>query len=123
MHKIKCVDDIERLRKDLVLSKELLVELEKDLHVVHEWSDMDEECDFFDFNTDDFGYGYIAVLEGEDGLKEYEDIGLTGGLEEVVPETSDEYLLDSEQWTRIVVVYNDSFSLILWMPENKCLKK
>ena len=119
MYKIKCVDDIERLRKDLVLSKELLVELEKDLHVVHEWSDMDEECDFFDFNADDFGYGYIAVLEGEDGLKEYEDIGLTGGLEEVVPETSDEYLLNSEQWTRIVVVCNDSYSMILWFNKLK----
>ena len=32
MHKIKCIDDIESLRNDLVLSKEMLEELEKDLH-------------------------------------------------------------------------------------------
>ncbi len=119
MHKIKCIDDIESLRKDLVLSKELLEELEKDLHVVHEWSDMDEECDFLDFNADDFGYGYIAVFKAGDGPKEFEEIGLTNGLKEVVPETLDEYLFDSEQWTRQVIVYNDSFSMILWFNKLK----
>lgn len=118
MHKIKCIDDIESLRKDLALSKELLEELEKDLHVVHEWSDMDEECDFSDFSADDFGYGYIAVLKAQDGPKEFEEIGLTNGLTELVPETSDEYLFDGEQWTRQVIVYNDSFSMILWVPSN-----
>lgn len=115
MHKIKCVDDIESLRKDHVLSKELLEELEKDLHIVHEWSDMDEECDFSDFNAGDFGYGYIVVLKAQDGPKEYEDIGLTNGPNEIVPETADEYLLNGEQWIRQVVVYNDSFSMILWI--------
>lgn len=116
MHKIKSMNDIECLRNNSALPEKLLEELENDLHVVHEWSDMDEGCEFLNFNADDFGYGYIAVLEATDGPKEFEDIGLTDGLKEVVPETSEEYLLNGEQWTRQVVVYNDSFSMILWMP-------
>ncbi|MHC1715182.1 MAG: hypothetical protein AB9858_06315 [Acidaminococcaceae bacterium] len=76
---------------------------------------MVEECDFSDFNVDDFGYEHIVFLKAQDEPKEFEDIGLTNGLEEVVPETSDEYLLDGEQWTKQVVVYNDSFNMNLWV--------
>ena len=116
MEVIKRIGDIEKLKKEGKLPDELIEKIEDDLHIIHEWSDMDEECCFEDFDADDFGYGYIAIFEGEKEKQDYEKIGLTGGLEEITPETVEEQLIGGRKWSRLVVVYNDSYSMILWLP-------
>ena len=116
MEVIKRIGDIEKLRKERKLPNELIEKIEDDLHIVHEWSDMDEECCFEDFDADDFGYGHIAIFDGTEEKQDYEKIGLTGGLEEITPETVEEQLIGGIKWSRLVVVYNDSYSMILWLP-------
>ena len=116
MKEIKRIDDIEKLKKEGKLPNELIEKIEDDLHIVHEWSDMDEECCFEDFDADDFGYGHIAIFDGTEEKQDYEKIGLTGGLEEITPETVEEQLIGGIKWSRLVVVYNDSYSMILWLP-------
>ena len=118
MKEIKRIGDIEKLKKEGNFPNELIEKIEDDLHIVHEWSDMDEECCFEDFDADDFGYGHIAIFEGEEGKQDYEKIGLTGGLEEIAPETVEEQLIGGIKWSRLVVVYNDSYSMILWLPSS-----
>ena len=116
MEEIKRIGDIERLKKERNFPNELIEKIEDDLHIVHEWSDMDEECCFDDFDADDFGYGHIAIFDGTEEKQDYEKIGLTGGLEEITPETVEEQLIGGIKWSRLVVVYNDSYSMILWLP-------
>ena len=116
MKEVKRMGDIERLRIEGKFTDELLEKIEEDLHVVHEWSDIDEECCFEDFDADDFGYGHIAILDGTEEKQDYEKIGLTDGLEEITPETVEEQLISGTKWTRLVVVYNDSYSSIIWLP-------
>ena len=116
VEEVKCMGDVEKLRKEEKLPNELIEKLEEDLHIVHEWSDMDEECCYEDFDADDFGYGHIAIFGGKEEKQDYEKIGLTGGLEEITPETVEERLIGGVKWTRLVVVYNDSYSMILWLP-------
>ena len=118
MEEIKCISDIEKLKKEGNFPDELIKKIEDDLHIVHEWSDMDEECCFDDFDADDFGYGHIAIFEGTEEKQDYEKIGLTGGLEEITPETVEEQLIEGIKWSRLVVVYNDSYSMILWLPSD-----
>ena len=116
MEEIKCISDIEKLKKEGNFPDELIEKIEDDLHIIHEWSDMDEECCFEDFDADDFGYGHIAIFDGTEEKQDYEKIGLTGGLEEITPETVEEQLIGGRKWSRLVVVYNDSYSMILWLP-------
>ena len=116
MEEIKRIGDIEKLKKEGKLPDELIEKIEDDLHIIHEWSDMDEECCFEDFDADDFGYGHIAIFDGTEEKQDYEKIGLTGGLEEITPETVEEQLIGGRKWSRLVVVYNDSYSMILWLP-------
>ena len=71
-----------------------------------------------DFDADDFGYGHIAIFDGTEDKQDYEKIGLTGGLEEITPETVEEQLIGGIKWSRLVVVYNDSYSMILWLPSS-----
>ena len=118
MEEIKRIGDIERLKKEGNFLNELIEKIEDDLHIVHEWSDMDEECCFEDFDADDFGYGHIAIFDGTEEKQDYEKIGLTGGLEEITPETVEEQLIGGIKWSRLVVVYNDSYSMILWLPSS-----
>lgn len=118
MKEVKRMGDIERLRIEGKFTDELLEKIEEDLHVVHEWSDIDEECCFEDFDADDFGYGHIAILDGTEEKQDYEKIGLTDGLEEITPETVEEQLIGGIKWSRLVVVYNDSYSMILWLPSS-----
>lgn len=118
MEEIKRIGDIEKLKKEGKLPNELIAKIEDDLHIVHEWSDIDEECCFEDFDADDFVYGHIAVFDGKEEKRDFEKIGLTGGLEEITPETVEEQLISGEKWTRLVVVYNDSYSMILWLPSS-----
>ena len=116
MEEVKCISDIEKLKKGGKLPNELIEKIEDDLHIVHEWSDMDEECCFEDFDADDFGYGHIAIFDETEEKQDYEKIGLTGGIEEITPETVEEQLIGGIKWSRLVVVYNDSYSMILWLP-------
>ena len=116
MEEIKRIGDIEKLKKEGNFPNELIEKIEDDLHIVHEWSDMDEECCFEDFDADDFGYGHIAIFDGTEEKQDYEKIGLTGGLEEITPETVEEQLIGGIKWSRLMVVYNDSYSMILWIP-------
>ena len=116
MEEVKRIGDIEKLRKEGKFPDDLIGKIENDLHIVHEWSDMDEECCFEDFDADDFGYGHIAIFDGTEEKQDYEKIGLTGGPEETTPETVEERLIGGEKWNRLVVVYNDSYSMILWLP-------
>ena len=116
MEEVKRIGDIEKLKKEGKLPNELIDKVEDDLHIVHEWSDMDEECCFEDFDADNFGYGHIAILDGTEEKQDYEKIGLTDGLEEITPETVEEQLIGGIKWSRLVVVYNDSYSMILWLP-------
>ena len=116
MEEVKCIGDIEKLREEGNFPKKLIEKVEEDLHIVHVWSDMDEECCFEDFDADDFGYGHIAIFDGKEEKHDYEKIGLTGGREEITPETVEERLIGGLKWTRLVVVYNDSYSMILWLP-------
>ena len=118
MEEVKRIGDIEKLRKEGKLPNELIEKVEDDLHIVHEWSDMDEECCFEDFDADDFGYGHIAIFDGTEDKQDYEKIGLTGGLEEITPEIVEERLIGGIKWCRLVVVYNDSYSMILWLPSD-----
>ena len=118
MEEVKRIGDIEKLRKEGKLPNELIEKVEDDLHIVHEWSDIDEECCFEDFDADDFGYGHIAIFDGTEEKQDYEKIGLTGGLEEITPETVEEQLIGGIKWSRLVVVYNDSYSMILWLPSS-----
>ena len=118
MEEIKRIGDIEKLKKEGKLPNELIAKIEDDLHIVHEWSDIDEECCFEDFDADDFGYGHIAILDGTEEKQDYEKIGLTDGLEEITPETVEEQLIGGIKWSRLVVVYNDSYSMILWLPSS-----
>ena len=118
MEVVKRICDIERLKKEGNFPNELIEKIEDDLHVVHEWSDIDEECCFEDFDADDFGYGHIAIFEGEEEKQDYEKIGLTGGLEEITPETVEEQLIGGVKWIRLVVIYNDSYSMIIWTPNS-----
>ena len=118
MEEVKCMRDIEKLRKEGKLPYELIEKIEEDLHIVHEWCNIDEDCCFEDFDADDFGYGHIAIFDGAEEKQDYEKIGLTGGLEEITPETVEEQLIGGVKWTRLVVVYNDSYSMILWLPSD-----
>ena len=118
MEEIKRIGDIERLKKEGNFPNELIEKIEDDLYIVHEWSDMDEECCFDDFDADDFGYGHIAIFDGTEEKQDYEKIGLTDGLEEITPETVEEQLIGGIKWSRLVVVYNDSYSMILWLPSS-----
>ena len=118
MEEVKRIGDIEKLKKEGKLPNELIEKVEDDLHIVHEWSDMDEECCFEDFDADNFGYGHIAIFDGTEDKQDYEKIGLTGGLEEITPETVEDWLIGCIKWRRLVVVYNDSYSMILWLPSD-----
>lgn len=116
MLKIKCVQDIYTLSKGKVLSQNLLDHIMKDLHCIHAWADYENLYDFDSYNTDMTDNGYIAVLEGTETQKELEDeIGLTGGLKQTIPEEVKIVKIDKDEWRRVLVVYNNSYAMILWI--------
>ena len=116
MLKVKCVQDIHTLGENKVLSQKLLDYLEKDLHCIHAWADYDHLYAFDSYNTDMTDNGYIAVLEGCETQKELEEeIGLTGGLEQTIPEEVKIVKIDKDEWRRVLVIYNNSYAMILWI--------
>lgn len=71
---------------------------------------------FDTYHTDMTDNGYIAVLEGTEKKEELEEgIGLTGGFEETIPEAVNLHYFGSEKWCRVLVIYNDSYAMILWI--------
>ena len=116
MNKIHCVADIQELEQTHSIPAEQIDLLYRDLKVVYDWSVPDQEVTFEDFSTEDYDYGYIAVLDGTETTAELErELGLTGGYAGTTPEVATNYYWGEEKWTRVVVIYNDSYSMVLWI--------
>ena len=113
---VKCYRDLEELSQGGQLHALLVQQLEEDLRVIHEWADEDREYSFSNFHTDALQCGYIAILECADDAEELETLGVSGGLDGLVPETEEWYQFNQIEWVRLVVIYNDSYSMIFWMP-------
>ena len=78
--------------------------------------DEDDEDTLEEFDTDYTGNGYIAILDGSESIEVIEGkLGLTGGLDEVIPESAENFFIGSDKWSRVIVIYNDSFGMILWL--------
>lgn len=112
---VKCYRDFEDLSQGGQLHALFVQQLEEDLRVVHEWADEVQEYSFSDFHTDVLQCGYIAILECAEDAKELEALGVSGGLDGLVPETEEWYQFNQTEWVRLVVIYNDSYSMIFWM--------
>ena len=116
MLKIKCLKDIEKLKEEHALPSELTDFLLHDLHSVHRWADYDHLYDFETYHTDMTDNGYIAILDGTENKEELEqEIGLTGGYENTIPEAVNLHKFGPDKWCRVLVIYNDSYAMILWI--------
>lgn len=114
MIEIRCLKDIKRIEKQI--QRELVDKLLTDLLVIKESSDEDDEYTLEEFNTDYTGNGYIAILDGSESAEVIEGkLGLTGGLDEVIPESVENFFIGSDKWSRVIVIYNDSYGMILWL--------
>ena len=116
MKKIQCIADIRALEQSHSVPAELIEHIFQDLKVVYEWSVPDQEVTFEDFHTDEYDYGYIAILEGTESTEELErELSLTGGYENTTPESAEIYHWGTDKWVRVIVIYNDSYSMVLWI--------
>jgi len=116
MLKIKCLKDIDKVKKEGVLPPKLTEFLIHDLHSVYVWADYDHQYDFETYNTDMTDYGYIAILDGTEKKEELEkELGLTGGYENTIPEAVNLHRFGRDKWCRVLVIYNDSYAMILWI--------
>jgi hypothetical protein len=77
-----------------------------DLRVIHEWNDEDQEYSFEEFHTDVFHCGCIVIFKTLEDI-EMEELGVSGGVKELIPETMELHQLRKEQWLRMNVVYKD----------------
>lgn len=123
MIEIKCIKDIEVLKAIEGIPALLVEMITEDLVILKKWSDEDDEVSMEEFNTDDFGYGYIVVLEGNESAEEIKNVGLTEGLEGTIPEAAYSYFIDGEKWTRAIVIYNDSYSMSFWLRNSNIFSK
>ena len=115
MFKVKCYKDILTLEANNSVPARIISMLKEELVRVKEWCDEFSETSLEEFHTDDYDFGYIAIFEGNETDKEIEDIGLYDGLEAILPEVAYNYFIDGEKWTKIIVVYNDSYSMSVWL--------
>ena len=116
MNKIQCVADIQELERTHSIPPEQIDLLYRDLKAIYDWAVPDQEVTFEEFFTEDYDYGYIAVLEGTETTEELErELGLTGGYTGTTPEAATNYYWGGEKWTRVIVIYNDSYSMLLWI--------
>ena len=115
MIEIKCFKDIEAIKANDSIPEELVEMINEDLVIIKKWSDEDDEVSMDDFNAEDFGYGYIVILEGNETDEDIKELGLSDGLAGVVPEAAYSYFIKGTKWTRIVVVYNDSYTMSFWL--------
>ena len=72
MLKIKCLKDIEKVKKEQILPPELTEFLLHDLHSIFIWADYEHLYDFTTYHTDMTDNGYIAVLDGTENTEELE---------------------------------------------------
>ena len=115
MIKVKCVKDISDLESNKTIPDSIIAMLKEELVRVKEWCDEFDETSLEEFNADDYDFGYIAIFEGNETDQEIEAIGLSDGLEAILPEAAYNYFIDGEKWTKIIVVYNDSYSMSMWL--------
>ena len=116
MIEVKCMTDVQSLNNKN-LPAELVEYIAIDLKTIKEWSDYDKEYTLENYNTDYTGNGEIVILDGTETVKELEEnIGLTGGLDATIPEAVDLCEFDGVVWRRILVIYNDSYANIIWIP-------
>ena len=116
MIKIKCLGDIEELVMEHTYPTPLTDMLYHDIEALHEWADYDHTTTLEEFYADDFDFGYIAILNGTESTQELEDgIGLTGGYTSTIPEAVNNHYWGGDKWSRVLVIYNDSYSMILWI--------
>ena len=115
MIKVKCYKDILSLEVNKAVPDRLITMLKEELVRIKSWSDEFNETSFEEFHTDDYDYGYITIFEGTETDQEIEDIGLTDGLEAILPEAAYNFYFDGEKWTKIIVIYNDSYSMSVWL--------
>ena len=115
MIKVKCLKDILDLESNKTIPDSIIAMLKEELVRVKEWCDEFDETSLEEFHTDDYDFGYIAIFEGNETDQEIEAIGLSDGLEAILPEAAYNYFIDGEKWTKIIVVYNDSYSMSVWL--------
>lgn len=115
MLKVKCYKDILTLEANNSVPDRIITMLKEELARIKSWSDEDCETTLESFHTDDYDYGYIAIFEGTETDQEIEDLGLTDGLEAILPEVAYNFFIDGEKWTKIIVIYNDSYSMSVWL--------
>ena len=115
MIKVKCLKDILDLESNKTIPDSIIAMLKEELVRVKEWCDEFDETSLEEFHTDDYDFGYIAIFEGNETDQEIEAIGLSDGLEAILPEAAYNYFIDGEKWTKIIVVYNDSYSMSMWL--------
>ena len=115
MIKVKCLNDILDLESNKTIPDSIIAMLKEELVRVKEWCDEFDETSLEEFHTDDYDFGYIAIFEGNETDQEIEGIGLSDGLEAILPEAAYNFFIDGEKWTKIIVVYNDSYSMSMWL--------
>ena len=115
MIKVKCLKDIFDLESNKTIPDSIIDMLKEELVRVKEWCDEFDETSLEEFHTDDYDFGYIAIFEGNETDQEIEGIGLSDGLEAILPEAAYNFFIDGEKWTKIIVVYNDSYSMSMWL--------
>lgn len=115
MIKVKCYKDILALEANNSVPARIITMLKEELVRVKEWCDEFSETSLEEFHTDDYDFGYIAIFEGNETDQEIEAIGLSDGLEAILPEAAYNYFINGEKWTKIIVVYNDSYSMSVWL--------
>lgn len=123
MIEIKCLKDIEALKARKDIPAALVEMVNEDLAILKKWSDEDDEVSMEEFNTDDFDYGYIVVLEGNESEEDIKNVGLTGGLEGTIPEAAYSYFINGDKWTRAIIIYNDSYSMSFWLKNSNLFSK
>ena len=115
MIEIKCLADIANAKENKSICDELAEMLRKDLMVIKDYCDEDGEYSIETFHTDYFNNGHIAIVDESTTNEQILELGLTGGLQETIPEAVVNYTINSTKWTRAVVIFNDSFGMILWL--------
>ena len=115
MIEIKCLADIANAKESKDISEELAEMLRKDLMVIKDYCDEDGEYSIETFHTEYFANGHIAIVDESTTNEQILELGLTSGLQETIPEAVVNYTINSTKWTRAVVIFNDSFGMILWL--------
>ena len=115
MIEIRCLKDIADALESKDISEELAEMLRKDLMVIKEYCDEDCEYSIETFHTSYANNGHIAIVDESTTDEQMLELGLTGGLQETIPEAVVNYTINSTKWTRAVVIFNDSFGMILWL--------